>query len=179
MKNRWVALSSSVLVFVNTMFLTRQNAQVMPGFERDRGCDISSPARSGKSWFPVSSVVGTFSFSCGFLPTVCFLFFFPWQLFFYFIRSYCSHLQINYKSLFLHGPRALWAQHLQLNTVANLVIFDKCLCALAYAFMIKLCDKVRLPAFNVEIWTMHVAALQNADKMQNLQCFPIAGFLAV
>lgn len=77
MKNRWVALSSSVLVFVNTMFLTRQNAQVMPGFERDRGCDISGPVRSRKSSFPVSSAVGTFSFSCGFLPSVCFLGFFP------------------------------------------------------------------------------------------------------
>lgn len=113
------------------------------------------------------------------LANCLFLVFFPLTITLLFIRSYCSHLQINYKSLFLHGPRALWAQHLQLNTVANLVIFDKCLCALPYAFMIKLCDKVRLPAFNVEIWTMHVAALQNADKMQNLQCFPIAGFLAV
>lgn len=65
------------------------------------------------------------------------------------------------------------------DTVANPVIFDKCLCAPAYAFMIKLWDIVRLPAFNVEISTMHVAALQNADKMQNLQCFSIAGFLAV
>lgn len=58
------------------------------------------------------------------------------------------------------------------DTVAHPVIFVRCLCALACAFMMKFCDKVRLPAFDMEKWTMHVAALQNAEEMQNLQCFP-------
>lgn len=101
--------------------------------------------------------------SCHFLP--------PWQFFFYFMRSYCSHLQINYKPLFLHGPRALWAQHLQLGYCCKAMIFNRCLCASACAFMMKFCDTVRLPAFKVEMWTIHVAAPQNADEMQNLQCF--------
>lgn len=51
------------------------------------------------------------------------------------------------------------------------MIFDRCLCGLACVFMMKCCDEIRLPAFNLEIWTMLVAALQNADEMQNLQCF--------
>lgn len=59
---------------------------------------------------------------------------------------------------------------------ANPVVFDRCLFALACALMMKFCDKVRLPAFNVEKWTMHVAALQNADEMQNLQCFSSCRF---
>lgn len=57
------------------------------------------------------------------------------------------------------------------DTVANPVIFDRCLCAPACAFMMKFCDTVRFPAFKVAMWTMHVAAPQNADEMQYLQCF--------
>lgn len=173
MKKVWVVLSSSVLAFVNTMFLTSTKCPTYARvWERQR------------LWYFWSSEKQEVLVSCFlssnnllfFLWLLAMWFFSPWQLFFYFMCSYYSYLQINYKSLSWHDQEPCELSTCSWDTVANSVIFEKWLCALACAFMTKFCDEVRLPAFHVEIWTMHVVALQNADKCRTYSAFQLQVF---
>lgn len=160
--------------FVKATCHTRSNAKVLQCFERDGGCDTDGPAGSRKPWFPLSSIVETFTFlpshvaSCHLL--LCFVLpdnYSPISV---------IHLQLPTNELEI--PFLAWTDSLVSPTLSVVILLQILwyLTDFLKLQLVHLCDKVRLSPLSAEMWPRCVAMHRHANETKNLWCFLMAGF---